>query len=476
MTDRAHNGGEAGLRAGLVAGTLACALVFALAAATADRALAQPAASGPAGSTPIGPGPAPPSPELQRQYDAAFAAMLGDPANLDKIFRFAELAVAAGDLEGAVSALERMLLIDANLPRVRLELGVLYYRLGSYEAARTYLLAALAAKELPQDVRGRAETFLAEIEKQRSPSKLFGTLMVGLRYQSNANAAPTGNVRVGGIPATLDDNATAADDWNAFAALNAVHLYDMGSQYGDVWETRLAGYGARQFKRHEVDVSLLALNSGPRFVLLPRSLQGWSLRPSVAFDYVALDDRTDYMAHGLSLSLDKKIGQGNLGFTVDWRRREYNDTRRNAFNSRHDGTEWAGRVAWDFALASWLTGSATAGYSDYNARVPWESYGEIQLGLSLNVYFDFSPFVKEQKSALVIAGAHLRSDYNKPDPVVDPNVKRRDRDWRISATGSLPLTQSLSFVLQGGYSRRDSNLPNYDFDNWFGMTALAWRF
>ncbi len=469
MRTRARNIAIGIVQAGLVAGLLGLAL-------GAASALAQPAASGPAGSTPIGPGPSPAAPEVQRQYDAAFAAMLADPANLDKIFRFAELAVAVGDLEGAVSALERMLLIDANLPRVRLELGVLYYRLGSFEAARTYLLAALAAKDLPQDVRGRAETFLAEIEKQSSPSKLFGTLMLGLRYQSNANAAPTGNVRVFGIPASLDSNATADNDWNVFAALNAVHLYDMGTQYGDFWETRLAAYGTRQFKRHEVDVGLLAVNSGPRFVLLPRSIEGWSLRPYLAFDYVMLDDRTDYMAHGASVSLDKKVGVGNLGFTADWRRREYNDTRRNLFNSERDGTEWAGRVTWDFALTSWLTGSATAGYSDYNARVAWESYDEIQLGLSLNVYLDFSPFVKEQKSALVIAGAHLRSHYNKPDPIVDPGVRRRDRDWRVSVTGSLPLTQSISFVLQGGYTRRDSNLPNYDFDNWFGMTALAWRF
>lgn len=459
------------LQTGILAGSLA--LAFAISQSTA---LAQPAASGPAGSTPIGPGQAPPSPELQRQYDAAFAAMLADPANLDKIFRFAELANAVGDLEGAVSALERMLLIDANLPRVRLELGVLYYRLGSFEAARTYLLAALATKDLPQDVRGRAETFLAEIEKQRSPSKLFGTLMVGLRYQSNANAAPTGNVRVGGIPASLDDNATADADWNAFAALNAVHLYDMGTQHGDVWQTNVSGYGARQFKRHEVDVSLLSLQTGPRFVLLPKHLEGWSLRPHVALDYVALDDRTDYTAHGASVSLDKKLGMGTLGFTFDWRKREYNDTRRNAFNSERDGNELAGRATWDFVLTHWLTGSATAGYSDYNARANYESFGELQLGLSLNVYFDFSPFVKEQKSALVISGAHLRTDYNKANPIVDPDVKRKDRDWRISATGSLPLTDSISFIVQGGYTRRDSNLPNYEFDNWFGMTALAWRF
>ena len=49
--------------------------------------------------------------------------MIRQPANLDVLFRFASVASQTGDLEGAISALERMLLINANLPRVRLELG-----------------------------------------------------------------------------------------------------------------------------------------------------------------------------------------------------------------------------------------------------------------------------------------------------------------------------------------------------------------
>ncbi len=460
----------------LRAGFAVCAALV-LAALTATVALAQqPAASGPAGPSGPGPGPAPASAEVQRQYDAAFAAMLASPGNLDRIFRFAELAVAVGDLEGAVSALERMLLIDPNLPRVRLELGVLYFRLGSYEAARTYLLSALAAQNLPEDVRARAQTFLAEIDKQRSPSKLSGTLLAGIRYQSNANAAPTGNVRVGGIPASLDDNSTAAADWNAFAALNVLHLYDMGTQWGDMLETRVAGYVARQFERDEVDVSLVSFNSGPRLVLLPRQIQGLTLRPSIAVDYVALDDRTDYMAHGVSLSLDKRLGMGSIGLGLDWRQREYNDTKTNAFNSDRDGRELSGRVSWDFVLTSWLTGAASVGYADYDARREWESYGEFQFGLTLNVYSDFSPFVKQQQSALVLSASHLRSRYEDPDPAVDPKVRRKDRDWRVSLTGSLPLTEDISLVVQGGYARRDSSLPNYEYDNWFGMGGLAWRF
>ena len=94
--------------------------------------------AGSASARDIAQAPPPPPNEVKQQYDAAFKETLVKPADLDVLFRFATLAAQTGDLEGAISALERMLLIEPDLPRVRLELGVLYYRLASYEVARTY--------------------------------------------------------------------------------------------------------------------------------------------------------------------------------------------------------------------------------------------------------------------------------------------------------------------------------------------------
>ena len=75
--------------------------------------------------------------ELQAEYDALFEQMFRDPADLDVTFRYAEVSALLGNFEAAVSALERMLLFNPDLPRGRLELGVLYFRLGSFALART---------------------------------------------------------------------------------------------------------------------------------------------------------------------------------------------------------------------------------------------------------------------------------------------------------------------------------------------------
>ena len=81
-------------------------------------------------------GPVNASAEQEREYEAAFQEMLRRPADLDVLFKFATIATKTGDYEGAISALERMLLVNPDLPRVRLELAVLYYRLGSFEVSK----------------------------------------------------------------------------------------------------------------------------------------------------------------------------------------------------------------------------------------------------------------------------------------------------------------------------------------------------
>ncbi len=414
--------------------------------------------------------------ELQRLYDAAFADMLADPGDLDKSFRFAGLAVRVGDLEGAVVALERMLLINANLPRVRLELGVLYYRLGSYEAARNYLVTALEAPSMPPEVRERAQRFLAQIEKQQSPSRLFGTVLAGLRWQSNANAAPTGNVRVGGFEAELDDNSVAESDFNAFVAAQAVHLWDFGWQGGDHLDTRLNLYVARQFKREDVNATVAVASIGPRFVLLPESVSGLSLRIAGAVDFVMLDDRKEYLAPGASLSLDKRWDASLLSLGFDYRRRDYHDSKVRPFNSLRDGHDYAGRIGFDHAITEWLGVSLNAGYARFDARAGWESYHETMLGLGITLQPFTSPFFPDQNVVFALSAVHLRSRYDKVDPIIDPDVKRKDKDWRFALTMNMPLAADWSLLLQGGYNRRDSSLPNYEYKNWFTMAGIAWRF
>ena len=81
----------------------------------------------------------------QRRYDAALEAVMENMADPEKSFKFVEAASELGDLRGAISALERILLINPNLPNIKLELGVLYLRIGSPDLAKTFIQRSLVA-------------------------------------------------------------------------------------------------------------------------------------------------------------------------------------------------------------------------------------------------------------------------------------------------------------------------------------------
>jgi hypothetical protein len=101
-----------------------------------------------------------PSQKERAVYRRALQATFTDPSDPHSLARFAAIAIRFGDIEGAISALERMLLIDGDHPELKLELGVLHYRIGSRQAAAFYLEAARSVPGASLYVLERAEIFL----------------------------------------------------------------------------------------------------------------------------------------------------------------------------------------------------------------------------------------------------------------------------------------------------------------------------
>ena len=99
--------------------------------------------------------------QLQSEYNAAFQKMLDDPGNMDALLQYANVATRARDYEGAISALERTLLINPDLPQVQIELAVLYHRLRSYAMSTAYLQVALKSPALTPELRKAAEQLAA---------------------------------------------------------------------------------------------------------------------------------------------------------------------------------------------------------------------------------------------------------------------------------------------------------------------------
>jgi len=434
--------------------------------------------------TPAAPAPqAPPAAanksEQDKQYDAAFQEMLRQPANLDVLFRFAAIATQTGDLEGAISALERMLLINPNLPRVRLELGVLYFRLGSYEVAREYLDGALKSPNVPAEVRTRAEQYMAQIENQQKASHLHGEAFLGFRYQSNANLGPaTSSVRLFGQTANLNQSAVGGPDWGAVSTVQLRHTYDFGTQDKATLETFFTGYANRQFQLSAANVSLVDLTIGPRFQILSSSFEDVTVKPLLAGGAIWVNDTPYYASWGGGVEVNSMLSDRlrNIS-TVIWRRHDNQDTSYLPTNSLFRGTEYSATTVFPFDITQivslFASGSTQRFLSDL---APWQSYQLWGLGGGMNFRF-LDPVLKTGLPWNVsLTASNQWWHYDAPDPTVDPTTYRDQSDFIVNLTLAVPFDERTTFSVSGGRFVRSATLPNYAFENNNFMFGISWRF
>lgn len=390
-------------------------------------------------------------PLLAPEMDASFSRMLRDPGNLELTFAYAGIAARAGNYEGAIAALERMLLIEPDLPRVRLELGVLYFRLESLDLARSYFVAALAGDTVPDDVRSRVAQFLAEIDKRQSRHKFSGSVLTGLRYQTNANSG-YGSEAVP-IPAIagndpVDAGSGRRDDWNLFSALTATHVFDMGGQRNESWETGFSLYGTRQNHVHALNTALAEVSSGPRFSLADAGLEFGTLRPYALANLVTLKDNRYFHSGGGGLQFQNPLA-GNLLLALGYETRTKNyrtDASRRTVRLQN-GTEHAATAGLTYVLTARDSFSANASASRDLARSGVKRVD--RRGFTLGYTRKQPPpawLGSEPWSLSATAGRHL-SDYRSPDGTIDADTRRGDREWRYSALVGVPLTDSLSGVV-----------------------------
>jgi hypothetical protein len=405
--------------------------------------------------------------ELRARYNALFQQTVREPGNLDVAFQFAETATRLGEFEEAIGTFERMLLFNPDLPRVRLELGILYFRLGSYEQARVYLETIGNRTDLPREVRERVDEFLAEARRRVRPHQFDVLLQTGVRYQTNANAGPSSEVvRVFGQDATLGESFRRRGDWNAFIQGSVRHVFDLGRQSGDVIETNVAFYQAWQFRESRVDVGLIEVSSGPRLQIDSERLPGWTIRPYILGNFVGLG-RDPYLATGgggVAIGVPvARTASAEIG--VEHRQRHY-------LNGP------------SFPTVNQQSGGVTAVYGGVNARFTPDLQGYARISIAnndarenffsslgymadLGVVWDFdAPFIQLRRKITATANVGItHTQYRAANPNFDPTRRRRDREWRLGFGLEVPITEGVGFFGLFQYQTVDSNIPNFRNDN-----------
>ena len=109
-----------------------------------------------------------------------------DPTNLELNFALFQQQMATGDLDGAASTLERVLLVDPRSKLAKMLMADVSLRKGDFLVARNILGNLLEEEDTPDEMAARAETLLAEVDARIDPTKLQARM--ALEYGSTENA------------------------------------------------------------------------------------------------------------------------------------------------------------------------------------------------------------------------------------------------------------------------------------------------
>ena len=83
-----------------------------------------------------------------------------------------------------------MLIYAPNTPRLQLELGILYYKLGSYDVARAYFEQALANPSVPPEIAEKVRLYLQQLALDADPPAFSGTIFSASAGRATPMPAP----------------------------------------------------------------------------------------------------------------------------------------------------------------------------------------------------------------------------------------------------------------------------------------------
>lgn len=413
---------------------------------------------------------------IQARREALFKVMLERPDDLDAAFEYAALSARVGDVEAAVSTLERMLIFAPGLPRLQLELGVLYYRMAAFETARAYFEGALQAPDVPPEVQSRVEQYLAAIDSAAEPSRFAGQIRTGIRYQTNANRSPTDSlILLNGLPFTLNADALGSPDGNVYAT-GVFHLsHDLESQ-GDTLEVDFLTYASKQFEQDQLDVVLGELTVGPAFDMGRFGIDNAALGIYGIASGVYLGDAFYSAGIGAgSRFVIRPNPSTSLLAALEYRHKDYHDSAGSPTASLRDGDELR-----TFGTATYVVGPQLLLYGNAYLQRTWadaDYLSYLEGGFTVGPRYSFASPVSAEMPAWTVAvntGAVFRN-YDDPDPMI---ATFSERDWEAFVGGGLtvPLKADLALITELEYRHVDSNYDTRQYDNFAVSLSIAKSF
>jgi hypothetical protein len=405
----------------------------------------------------------------------AYQDVLNDPGDLGKTFAYAEKLVEERNFESAAAVLERLAIRYPQQAEIRLELGVMYYRLNSPQMAKDQFERVLAMAGADEDVKRKASEFLLHDEPLTKRSHFSGNITFGMQYQSNATSgANKGEFLVNG------DHVTAIkkdDDVNGVVGFNVNHVYDFDNQWGAALESSLSGRGGFYIDNSQLNEIDLRGRTGVGFAIPGFATGQVRVQPHVSLDLAIRDEELLEFGGGPGIEASyKPVEQWKLSLGYDAMFRDYNHVGAIGDTQQLSGTDQTLGLesTWEIVPRTYLINDVGGHF--FNARKDYLDYNSVSTGIALlqgyNSPIGFLPY----DWWIRIGGSYEHRWFDGANPDTGSSNDRRDNVWHAQLSNVIPITDSWRITQQFDYERVNSNEQTSDYDNYVASLLATWQF
>jgi hypothetical protein len=402
---------------------------------------------------------------LQSGETVTYEDVLKNPDDVELNYLYAQSQVAAGELRGAASTLERILLIAPDLARVRLLYAVVLFRLDNLnEAEREF--QTVSKLPMPDTLREEVDRYLKEIALRRKTTRFSANVGGGMQWDSNRNAGPaSGQVLFFDTPFNLVTGRKQSDFSGVMiAGLRAQH--DLGYDEGHQLLGAAQIYGQKQVDVTELD--LMAINGEAGGLYRSRYVD---IQPMLYGNYLNLAGDSYVSTVGTGVRANHRFSQTldlYARFRFDYEFFEKLPT--SQVTDQRTGPRYQAGIGTTWTPWPTLRFDAAVAGVDKQAEVPFYTYRGPLVLLS-------NTWLLGQGQFLLTNFSFEYDAYEGPEPIVS-QFTRYDSIYLGGITYGAPLGFLLPFLsppqairdtlltLNATYINEQSNLTNYQYDDW----------
>lgn len=427
----------------------------------------------------------PPRGEMAPDRRAALERAVAD-GSVEAALELARLAIADGRYEQAAGALTGLRARDPNDPRIALLLGDLYTRMGVPAQARIYLRQALESARLNEGERRIARALLnftdtpgarrAALDATDAIWELRARVSSGVRYSTNANnGIASDRILIADTSRPRTDRLAPADDWNAylfaFGRAGRPLSQDLSLDLrGTVYATAHTEFDDQDIAAGRVQHGLIWDAFGTRAFGL--RLQGYGI-----FGATAVGHEHALTQAGAGIRAIQRIDRSwFFDQTLEARRLSYRDTDERPRLSDHDGDDRRLELGLRHRLTPDLTGRLAYRISARDTRAAHLDRSRHRLRAEA-IWALPEPWVAAAGVPRLRAGiSYIDTRYEAPPPNVSSEVEREDTEWVFDLEFTVPVGDMVSIELGADFTQTDSNLPNYEREEFSAFTGIRLDF